>query len=134
VIVVDTSVWIDVMRRPQSPRGDAFRSLLEADLVAVALPVRFELMSGVKKKQRAEFRRTLSALPVLRPSDETFRLMEGWIEPAADAGFRFGVTDLTIAALAHEIEALVWSLDDDFEAMEKLGLVRLYGGRIAPTA
>ena len=133
MIVVDTSVWIDVMRRPQSPRAEVFRSLLDADLVAVALPVRFELMSGVKKKQRADFRRALSALPVLRPTDETFRLMEGWIEPAADAGFRFGVTDLTIAALAHELEALVWSVDEDFAAMEKLGLVRLYGGRIAPT-
>lgn len=114
------------MRRPQSPRAVVFRSLLDADLVAVALPVRFELMSGVKKKQRAGFRRALSALPVLRPTDETFRLLESWIEPAADAGFRFGVTDLTIAALAHELEALVWSLDDDFEAMERLGMIRRY--------
>ena len=131
MIVVDSSVWIDVMRRPQSSRAVAFRGLLEADLVAVALPVRFELMSGIRKTQRAGFRRALSALPVLRPTDETFRLLESWIEPAADAGFRFSVTDLTIAALAHELEALVWSLDADFEAMEKLGLVRLYGGRIS---
>ena len=129
MIVVDTSVWIDVTRRPQSPRAEAFQSLLDADLMAVALPVRFELMSGVKKKHRAAFRRTLSALPVLRPTDETFRLMEGWIEPAADKGFRFGVTDLTIAALAHELDALVWALDDDFEAMERLGMIRLYAGQ-----
>jgi predicted nucleic acid-binding protein len=128
VIVVDTSVWIDVMRRPQSPRADAFQTLLDGDLVAVALPVRFELMSGVANKHRSAFRRTLSALPVLRPSDETFRLMETWIEPAADAGFRFGVTDLTIAALARELDALVWALDEDFEAMEELGMVRLYTG------
>ena len=91
------------MRRPQSPRASVFQTLLDGDLVAVALPV-------------------------LRPSDETFRLMETWIEPAADAGFRFGVTDLTIAALAREIEALVWALDEDFEAMEELGMVRLYAG------
>ena len=134
MIVVDSSVWIDVMRGPQSSRAVVLRSLLDADLVAVALPVRFELMSGIKKKQRAGFRRALSALPVLRPTDETFRLLESWIEPAADAGFRFGVTDLTIAALAHELEALVWSLDADFEVMEKLGLVRLYSGRLAPSA
>jgi predicted nucleic acid-binding protein len=132
VIVVDSSVWIDVMRRPESSRAVVLRSLLDADLVAVALPVRFELMSGVKKKQRPGFRRALSALPVLRPTDETFRLLESWIEPAADAGFRFGVTDLTIAALAREIEGLVWSLDADFEAMEKMGLIRLYGVRTAP--
>jgi hypothetical protein len=50
-----------------------------------------------------------------------------WIDRAADSGFHFSITDLTIAALARELEALVWSLDGDFEVMEKLGLVRLYG-------
>ena len=120
------------MRRPQSPRAGVFQALLDADLVAVPLPVRFELMSGVKKAQRPAFRRALSALPVLRPIDETFRLLERWIEPAADAGFRFGVTDLTIAALAREIDALVWSIDTDFEAMEQLGMVQLYAGKHEP--
>lgn len=129
MIIVDTSVWIDVWRRPQSARAAVFEKLLDSDDMALALPVRLELMSGVAKKHRSAFRRTLSALPLLRPSDETFRLIERWIEPAADNGFRFGVTDLTIAALAHELDALVWSLDDDFEAMEELRMVRLYAGR-----
>ena len=127
MIVVDTSVWIDVTRHPQSPRTAVLRQLLDADEVALALPVRFELMSGVARKQRNAFRRALSALPILRPTDETWRRVEAWIEPAADAGFRFSVTDLTIAALARELDALVWALDRDFVAMEKLGLVRLYG-------
>ena len=117
------------MRRPQSRRAAVFQQVLDSDRAALALPVRFELMSGIAKKHRSAFRRTLSALPVLRPSDDTFRLIESWIEPAADKGYRFGVTDLTIAALAHELDALVWTLDDDFEAMEDLGLVRLYSER-----
>ena len=33
MIVVDTSVWIDVIRRPTSARADAFRSLLDAGAV-----------------------------------------------------------------------------------------------------
>ena len=126
MIVVDTSVWIDVTRRPQSPRAAVFRQLLDGDEVALALPVRLELTSGVRKKDRAAFRRNLSALPVLRPSDDTWRLIESWIDSAADAGFRFSVTDLTIAALARELDALVWALDSDFETMEDLGLVKLY--------
>jgi predicted nucleic acid-binding protein len=126
VIVVDTSVWIDVIRRPTSPRAAAFRQLLDADEIALPLPVRVELMSGVARKDRRAFKRGLSALPVLWPSDDTWHLVETWIEPAADAGFRFAMTDLIIAALAREIVALVWSLDSDFTSMESLGLVQLH--------
>lgn len=126
MIVVDTSVWIDVIRRPESPRGAAFRTLLDADEIALPLPVRLELTSGIARKDRQAFKRGLSALPLLVPTEETWQLMESWIEPGADAGRRFAITDLLIAALANEIIGLVWSLDSDFEAMASLGFVRLY--------
>ena len=126
MIVADTSVWIDVIRRPTSQRATTFRQLLDADEVALPLPVRLELMSGVARKDRNEFKRGLSALPVLTPSDDTWRLIQTWVDPAADAGLRFTVTDLLIAALAHEIVALVWSLDADFTNMAGLGMVQLY--------
>jgi predicted nucleic acid-binding protein len=126
VIVVDTSVWIDVIRRPASARAATFHGLLDADEVALALPVRLELMSGVSRTHRTQFRRGLSALPLLVPSEETWRLIESWVETAASAGFRFAVTDLLIAGLTSEVGGLAWSLDADFAAMESLGLVRLY--------
>jgi predicted nucleic acid-binding protein len=126
VIVVDTSVWVDVLRRPVSTRAGTFRRLLDADEVALALPVRLELLSGVARKDRASLRRGLSAVPVLRPTDETWRLIESWVVPSADAGFHFSVTDLLIAGMANEIGALVWTLDGDFDAMHALGLVQLY--------
>jgi predicted nucleic acid-binding protein len=115
-----------VMRQGQSTRAEAFRQLLDADEIALALPVRLELVSGVSRQTRAGFKRGLSALPVLRPTDETWQLMEGWVARAADAGFHFSVTDLLVAALAHEIGALVWSVDGDFSAMQELGFVHLY--------
>lgn len=127
MIVADTSVWIDVLRRVSSPRAEPFTQLLQADEIALALPVRMELMSGVARHQRAAVRRALSALPVLRPTEDTWRVVESWVEPAADAGVRFSLTDLLIAGLAHEIGALVWSIDGDFRAMESLGFIRLYG-------
>lgn len=126
MIVVDTSVWIDVIRRPASPRAAAFRTLLDADEVALPLPVRVEVMSGIARKDRAAFRRALSALPLLVPTDETWQLLDSWVGPAANAGFRFAVTDLLIAAMTSEIVGLAWSLDSDFAAMESLGFVRLY--------
>ena len=129
MIVVDTSVWVDVTRRPTSERARVFQQLVDADEVAVALPVRIELMSGVARKHRTQFRRALSALPVLRPTEDTWHLLESWIERASDKGVRFSLPDLMIAALARELDALIWSLDADFEAMEKIGIVRLYAER-----
>jgi predicted nucleic acid-binding protein len=126
VIVVDTSVWVAATRESAGRVAQRLRKLIDADEAVLALPVRLELLAGVARKDRGTFRRALSALPVVVPSEETWQLIEGWIEPAADAGHRFAVTDLLIAALAHNIDALVWSLDTDFERMQSLGLVRLY--------
>jgi predicted nucleic acid-binding protein len=127
VIVVDTSIWVAASREPAAAVAATLRKLIDADEVLLALPVRWEVMAGVSRKDRSAFRRALSALPVIVPSEDTLRVVEGWIEPAADAGHRFAVTDLLIAGLAHEVGALVWSLDVDFQRMESLGLVRLYG-------
>jgi predicted nucleic acid-binding protein len=126
VVVVDTSVWISAHRRPSGQVAVRLNRLLEADEVALALPVRFELVAGVARRDRAALTRALAGLPVLRPTDETWALVERWIITAADKGHRFGLSDLLIAALTHEIGGLVWSEDEDFEALEKLKVVQRY--------
>jgi predicted nucleic acid-binding protein len=127
VIVVDTSVWVTAMRQPLGPPASTLRELLDADLVALALPVRLELMCGVAKKDRARVRRALSSLPVVVPTEETWQLVERWVSPAADQGHRFAVSDLLIAGMAAELGGLVWSFDADFERMQAIGLVQRYG-------
>jgi len=126
VIAVDTSVWISVLRGGQDNARATLEGLLDADEVVVPLPVRIELMAGVARSQRARLKRSLAALPVIRPTDATWARLEAWLEPAANAGFCFGQTDLLIAALAEETDALVWSFDRDFEHLEALKFVRLY--------
>lgn len=126
MIVVDTSVWVEAWRTPGAPTAVTLRQLLDADEVALALPVRMELVAGARKNDRPGLRRALTAIPLSAPDEETWQLIESWIGPAADAGHRFSIPDLLIAGLAYEIGALVWSLDQDFVAMERLGLTRLY--------
>ena len=126
MIVVDTSVWIDAVRDPSSPIAGALDGLIDADAACLALPVRLELLSGLGRRDREMLRRGLTGIALAVPSDATWDLVERWIETAADAGQRFALADLLIAALAHELTALVWSLDRDFDRMAALGFVQPY--------
>jgi predicted nucleic acid-binding protein len=126
VIVVDTSVWIDSHRRPAGAIAGTLKDLLDADEVALALPVRLELAAGVSRRDRPALLRALSGLPLVRPSDETWRLIERWGPAAADKRQQFRLRYWLIAALTKEIGGLVWSLDEDFATLERLKFVQRY--------
>jgi predicted nucleic acid-binding protein len=126
MIVVDTSVWIAALRSARSPEAAALGALLDADEVALAAPVRVEILSGASRRDRVALRRALSALPVLYPTEGTWSLIDQWVDRAGDARQRFGFGDLLIGALARDAGALVWSLDADFDRLNRLGLVDLY--------
>lgn len=126
MIVVDTSVWVRALRAGTSPEAETLGRLLDADEACLAVPVRVELLTGASARDRRRLRRSLSALPALYPSEDTWRLMDGWVDVAGAAGQRFGFGDLLIGALARETRSLVWSLDSDFERMSRLGFVDLY--------
>jgi len=126
MIIVDTSVWVEAFRNPVAPAAAVLARLIDADEACVALPVRLELSAGLRRELRPTVRRALTALPVVVPTEETWRTVERWIDIAADAGQRFAIIDLLIAALAHQLTGLVWSLDRDFERMAHLGFARLY--------
>ncbi len=126
MIVVDSSVWIETHRRPTGATARTLNGLLDADEVVLALPVRLELVAGVARRDRPAFLRALAGLPLVRPSDRTWHLIEQWVPAAADKGHRFGLADWLIAALTSEINGLVWSLDDNFAKLERLKFVQRY--------
>jgi predicted nucleic acid-binding protein len=126
LIVVDTSIWIASFRSASSDEARHLSSLLESDQVALAAPVRIEILSGASLSDGKRLRRVLSALPVFFPTEATWELMDSWLDVAKQAGDNFGVADLLIAALASEQAASVWSLDSDFPRMAKLGLIKIY--------
>ena len=126
MIVVDTSVWVAALRSAANPEAQALSALLDSDDLLLPVPVRTELLGGAREADRGPLRRTLTALPLAYPTDDTWRAMDAWAAQARDRGERFGVGDLLIAALAHEAGALVWSLDPDFQRMARLRFIELY--------
>ncbi len=122
MIAIDTSVWVDFFRGRQ-PLAARVSEVLDRDQVALPVPVRIEILSGARKTERPRLARLLSALPLLLPSEATWRRIEEWVATGAAAGHRFGVADLLVAAIASENDCKVWSLDADFARLARLGLV-----------
>lgn len=125
MIFVDTSVWVEYFRGQREELVNTVDRLLDDDQVALAVPVRIELLSGASKKQLPRLGRVLSALPLFAPSTAVWSTMEQLIEVGIAPGQRFGVADLLIASIASENQGEIWSLDDDFARMTRLGFVRI---------
>lgn len=126
MVVVDTSVWVALLRGSDHATADHLTDLLLERQVALAAPVRLELLAGTSSRDMRRLRDSLDALPLYYPEPSTWPLIESWIERAIGKGERFGFADLLIAALAAERNEPVWSLDGDFKRMARLGLVGTY--------
>jgi predicted nucleic acid-binding protein len=127
MILADTSVWIAYFRASSPRIVEQMRELLEEDQIVLAVPVKMEILCGSSRESREKLSRVLSALPLLIPTETTWKRVEEWIESAVPQGERFGVMDLLIAALSAEIKASLWSLDSDFKRLQKLGFIKLHG-------
>lgn len=126
MICADTSVWIAAFRDRRSPQANGLARLMDARQILLPIPVRIELLAGARGENAARLQDLLSFLPLAAPTPATWRRMEAWLSPIRAAGQRFGFADLLIAALAADHDAAVWSLDADFQRLERLGLSRLY--------
>ena len=126
MICVDTSVWVSAFREPTSRAALLLDDLIEDDEVVLAAPVRAELLMGAPRTAHAALLGRFAAFVQGVPDDDTWTRVEQWVTTAVGAGQRFALSDLLIAATAADHAAAVWSLDADFERMQKLGFVELY--------
>lgn len=119
MILVDTSVWIDWLRRGSRPATRALDKWIDLGDIVLAPVVVQELLQGARgEAQLTELRRHFEPLPLLMPSSRTY----------ADAGALYarcrwaGITprsphDCLIAQLAVEHGVALLHDDRDFEAI-----------------
>jgi predicted nucleic acid-binding protein len=126
LVFVDTSIWVEALRRRPEATAVELSALLDEDRVALAAPVRVEILSGASRQSFRRLHEDLLALPTFYPGRSAWALLEGWVKAAVEKGERFGVGDLLIAAIASEEGGRLWSRDDDFARMSRMGVVQLF--------
>jgi len=122
VILVDTSVWIEVLRDRQGALVDSFRYRIGSEICALCRFSQLELLQGAKNESEWEkLDKYLSSQYYLEVSETTWR-------EAARIYFelrRKGITvnspiDCCIAQIAIESGALLLHQDRDFEKIAEV--------------
>jgi predicted nucleic acid-binding protein len=130
VIVVDTSVWIDVLNERGSPQALRCVELIEGgEPVALTDVVFTEILQGFRSEREARLvERHLRAFPVLRLDGlDDFALAAELYRRARRAGVTIRKTlDCLIAAPCVRTGAPILHADADFDRLAECTPLRLY--------
>ncbi|MDQ3632125.1 MAG: PIN domain nuclease [Actinomycetota bacterium] len=132
MIVVDTSVWIDVLNDASSPAADRCVALIEAgEPVALTDIVLTEILQGLRSESEATLtERHLRAFPVLRLEGlQDYALAARLYRQARAAGVTIRKTlDCLIAVPCVRTGAPLLHADRDFDRLAGCTDLRIYDG------
>lgn len=137
MVLVDSSVWIEALRR----RGRlevkvGLEGLLEAYEAQWCTPVRLEVLGGARREERRLLGRYFSVIPYRRcdESDWDRAIVLAW--RLRDQGLTIPWLDVLVSALALHDGTRLYAVDAHFKEVERLTDLRLYepgyGGAFAP--
>ena len=123
LVIVDTSVWVQYFRVPQSPDGEEVERLIRADQVAMVGVVLAELVQGARDKDELRvLEDRLEALPYLEAKMGTWRSAGQILLSLRHQGRTISVPGALIASLALEGGHQVYTLDEHFQRVPGLKL------------
>jgi hypothetical protein len=130
VIVVDTSVWIDVLNDADTPSARTCVQLIEGgEPVALTDVIFAEILQGLSDgREAAEVERHLRAFPILRlASLDDFALAAELYRAARSKGITIRKTlDCLIAAPCVRANAPLFHADKDFDRLASCTALRIY--------
>jgi len=130
VIVVDTSVWIDVLNAVDSPSAQRCVGLIKGgEPVALTDVILTEVLQGLRSERESRLvERHLRAFPILRLEDlEDFVLAAALYRSARSAGVTIRKTvDCLIAAPCIRTGAPLLHADEDFDRLATCTPLRLW--------
>ena len=133
MIVVETTVWIDLPAARDTPFDRHLTELVESDVPLALVDVVYgEVLLGTRDHDAHDRTRAwLRAFPILRPRGlETFEMAAGLYRTARRRGLtvRRGA-DCLIAATCLETGAQIYHNDRDFDALAAVSALRIYRPR-----
>jgi len=122
MIIVDTSVWIRVLKDKTGKTVNAFREKTGADIIVFSRFVQIELLQGAKDE--FEFRRLdeyLATQYYLEATEQTWRQAARIYFNLRRSGITIRSTiDCCIACIAIEAQAVLLHQDRDFEKIAEI--------------
>jgi predicted nucleic acid-binding protein len=117
VVLPDTSVWVDFARLGAQGRAAGLRELLDSGEVATCGPVVAELLAGTEGDVADRMWQTLSSLPWVELTPESWRDVGFTAHRLRHSGRTLPLTDLAIAVSAARSGHALWSFDSDFDRL-----------------
>jgi len=116
--LVDTSAWVEFLRRAGDPRAkQAVARLLGDSLTAYTCPIRFELLSGVRAEEEADLQQALGFSQHIRFEPDDWReaaALERWLR---NKGVKIPRNDLFVATVAIRTGLSLLCRDAHFNAI-----------------
>jgi len=137
MVLVDSSVWIEAMRKT----GDletkvALEQLLDAYEAAFCSPVKLEVLVGARKQFRKKTAAYFSIIPYIAVTEEDWQAAIHTGHQLRDEGLTVPNNDLLIATVALREGIRVFARDKHFDSMAELLPLQLYrpgyGGSYSP--
>jgi predicted nucleic acid-binding protein len=128
MVLVDSSVWIEALRR--DGRLDvklALENLLEEYEAAWCGPVKLEVLGGARAQDREKLEAHFSYIPYFQMKDGAWDSAKKLAWRLRDRGCNAPWNDILIAALSVEAGCRIYAVDKHFELMQSSGAgIRLY--------
>ena len=138
MVLVDSSVWIEALRR--EGRLDvklALEGLLEAYEASWCGPVKLEVLGGARPKDRKILEYQFRCIPYFSMRDAAWDAAKNLAWRLRDRGCTAPWNDILIAALSVKTDSRIYAVDKHFDLMREAGAgIRLYqpgyGGKYDP--
>jgi predicted nucleic acid-binding protein len=118
--LVDTSLWIDLIRHRSSETLKSFvqQEILKPDTY-ISEPIYFELLAHASEKEAREIERQLEIVPLLDTNGAVWQRAVSIGRACRRAGFSTGSFDILIAAVAIQHDAELVTFDKGFQHLAR---------------